>query len=262
MKRLFASPLFCIFGLLATACASAAPTEDTASVESNVDAADAVKLIDAFTRDCPPVSGCTTSPGFDATIEVKNLGYEKKVEVVATTNGETWRTTSAHFVRSVGSGRELWAIESAQPVTQFAVAYTVGGRTYWDNNEGNDYRFVKYATAAFLRSSMLGAPTGALEGEGTASAQVRGFVFAQPAERTPALRVVYTDDGWRTVKHAEAVLAGRYDALDAWKYSLPVAATIRASDIEIAFELQHPRGTSWDNNYGLNYRIVNGKISH
>ena len=85
-------------------------------------------------------------------ILVKNLAFAKQVAIVYTTNG--WATfqnalgifqkrfpppSTPHQVQS-----ELWHVSvSLSPGAsgQFAVFYTVGGNTYWDNNFGANYSF-------------------------------------------------------------------------------------------------------------------------
>lgn len=83
----------------------------------------------------------------DAQVAVKNLGYEKNVLAVYTTDG--WRTVQraqATYQYSP-SGYEYWTL--AMPVNagaaeiELAVSYTVNGRTYWDNNFGRNYTLSK-----------------------------------------------------------------------------------------------------------------------
>ncbi len=96
-----------------------------------------------------------SSGGFGGDIDVRNLGYAKRVAVIYTT--DNWAHTQvvdAHFVPSyaVGDGSyvtnpnaygvERWFFnvpgELATLVT-FAVVYTINGQTYWDNNFGQNY---------------------------------------------------------------------------------------------------------------------------
>jgi hypothetical protein len=95
--------------------------------------------------------------GFNGAVDVANLGYAKEVSVVYTTDG--WATTNVLAAQFRGTlnvscgeddsipspnpeGVEQWVFAdksvTASPVT-FAVAYTVLGTTYWDNNLGQNY---------------------------------------------------------------------------------------------------------------------------
>jgi hypothetical protein len=95
--------------------------------------------------------------GFNGAVDVANLGYAKDVSVVYTTDG--WATTKVLGATFQGTGNvgcgeddsipspnpegvEHWTFAdssvTASSVT-FAVAYAVGGTTYWDNNLGQNY---------------------------------------------------------------------------------------------------------------------------
>jgi hypothetical protein len=94
----------------------------------------------------------------DVSIDVKNLAYAKAVTVVYTTdNWVTAHEASASFsggytygyayIQSPNvKGVERWQAHiPAVPGTslQFAVRYTVGGQTYWDNNFGQNYQLTR-----------------------------------------------------------------------------------------------------------------------
>ena len=83
---------------------------------------------------------------------VKNIGFEKQVAIVYTTNG--WLTLQHAFgsySQSLAPVRlphqpnaELWEIVApvrAGESGQFAAFLTVAGTTYWDNNFGANYSF-------------------------------------------------------------------------------------------------------------------------
>jgi len=95
--------------------------------------------------------------GFNGAVDVANLGYAKAVNVVYTTDG--WATTNvlaAAFQGTLNSGCneddsipspnpegvEHWTFADSSLTASsvfFAVAYTVNGATYWDNNLGQNY---------------------------------------------------------------------------------------------------------------------------
>jgi hypothetical protein len=96
--------------------------------------------------------GVDPSGTLNVDVLIKNLAFVKQVAIVFTVNG--WLT----FSNALGSFQrmfppstlphqiqsELWKISvpvTAGPSRKFAVFYTVGGFTYWDNNFGLDYSF-------------------------------------------------------------------------------------------------------------------------
>ncbi len=98
----------------------------------------------------------TNQSVFSGSIDVRNLAYNKKVEVIYST--DNWQTTKIAPAKYVGPyytvgysqyinspnihGIERWTfMEYIGNVSnvEFAISYTVNGISYWDNNYGNNY---------------------------------------------------------------------------------------------------------------------------
>ena len=75
-------------------------------------------------------------------VNVANLGFQKAVFVRATANQwETWEDIPAEFLSSdaeLERDRFTFSLPFETQV-EFAIAYTVQGMTFWDNNKGNNY---------------------------------------------------------------------------------------------------------------------------
>ena len=97
---------------------------------------------------------------FNINVDVRNLGYEKQVEVHYTTDG--WKTTAVKFLEytkyfRVGyaqylispnkNGIEKWEapifVDETINVLEFVIRYEVDGQEYWDNNFGKNYKLRK-----------------------------------------------------------------------------------------------------------------------
>jgi hypothetical protein len=81
----------------------------------------------------------------DGIVQVRDIAYEKQVRVVYTEDGwATHGSVDGVYVRGPNlQSIEEWDFvipEVSVPDLEFAVAYTAGGRTYWDNNFGSNYR--------------------------------------------------------------------------------------------------------------------------
>lgn len=74
-------------------------------------------------------------------VAVRDLGFEKKVTVVYST--DHWATTKsveARFDRSSGAGVEVWRFAIPERTSlEAAISYSANGQTYWDNNFGRNY---------------------------------------------------------------------------------------------------------------------------
>jgi len=92
--------------------------------------------------------------GRTLTLDVRNLGYHKDIQVVYTTNnwassnsvsatyqngylyGYSWTATPTQ------AGFEFWnATIPSGPGTKYFISYTIDGQTYYDNNFGQDYSY-------------------------------------------------------------------------------------------------------------------------
>jgi hypothetical protein len=94
-----------------------------------------------------PMSICASIRG---EIEVLNIAYAKKVSVLFSTGNNVWVEAPANYLASVDGNYEVWSFNSkltdsgasyAEKSIQMAVKYVVGGHTYWDNNNGQNYKF-------------------------------------------------------------------------------------------------------------------------
>lgn len=82
-------------------------------------------------------------------LQLKNLGYQKDVKVIYTT--DNWATTnevSAEYDRftSANDSVEIWdySFETTQSDIQYKLSYTVNGTTYIDDNFGDYYTVTVY----------------------------------------------------------------------------------------------------------------------
>lgn len=229
-------------------------------------AADEVRLIYATSAGCPPTSGCFRDQRFAGRIEVANLAYHKQVRVVYSAPGGVWRHIDAHHVRTSPDGsRDVFEFD-ARPVRvqRFAVAYTVGGQTYWDNNGGVDYWLRAYEYDAVLGHGVDigGAQVVAYDAPGDGVLDVHLLVRNRAADKV--IRAHYTEDGWRTVREARgAYLATLGSNLEVWGLAIPLADDRPAASdaVFMAFELRWPGGAAWDNNLGLDHLLVGGELS-
>lgn len=74
-------------------------------------------------------------------ISLRNLAFDKAVQVLCEDQDGIWRPYPATFERFIGPERELWSTPSL-PVhhpLRFRIEYQAGGQRFQDNNGGQDY---------------------------------------------------------------------------------------------------------------------------
>lgn len=84
------------------------------------------------------------NPYIDIGVVVKNLAYNKEIKVRYTTdNWATYKEANLSYYRSSTDGSmEYWTTDidgDDSDGFQYCISYTVNGKTYWDNNFGQNY---------------------------------------------------------------------------------------------------------------------------
>lgn len=193
-------------------------------------------------------------------VAVANLDYTKSVTIVAQGAGGAWFEIPASYERSAGDNKEIWGAYTNTDLTQFAVRYTVLGQTYWDSQNGANYTLVGQGQNLYHGINVLAARPASLYGTSSSAslaAYVRNLAYGKQ------VNVVYTTDGWATVRTAPlgyeyreyygyGSAASPDDAgIELWSGSFDVGSS--ASRIDYAVSYQVNGQTYWDNNRGANY---------
>jgi hypothetical protein len=194
---------------------------------------------------------------FDVLVE--NASYEKNVGIVWTTNH--WRDTdtcSLAFAETMVDGRERWSgtCEVAHgPVEEIELAAfaTLGGTTYWDSRDGQNYVLAFDPLTGFPPSPATGVVArGAIEPAPTESdfpvfrGAARGYDF--PGAKSAA--IVFTIDGWQITQVLPATVEA--DGHFWWSQTLPR----EAERVEYAVVYRVGDSELWANNGGANYVLA------
>lgn len=214
-----------------------------------------IRLAWAFSARCPPVAGCTLAEQLDGVVEVKNLAYDKQVFVSFKDAADQWQRVAAKYLAPAADGNEAWEFH-LPPGSEFALAVTQNGHTTWDNNHGANYRVQRYGTDALVVGRLVAGMNGTVQ-PGLAS----GWVFVVNAAYSKSISVVYTDDAWRTTRTAVAHYASTFPSgVEAWHFDAPLAANAREQDLQFATAWTVGASSGWDNDFGRNYRALNGQL--
>uniref|UniRef100_A0A3B5KWL9 Protein phosphatase 1 regulatory subunit n=1 Tax=Xiphophorus couchianus TaxID=32473 RepID=A0A3B5KWL9_9TELE len=120
------------------------------ALEFKQPSADYLDFRNRLIRNCVSLENCSLQErSLTGTIKVRNVGYEKSVQVRVTY--DSWATFSdvdCSFLNNVYGCQdtdtfafelELPAYTPPQNRIEFCICFRVQGQTYWDNNEGKNY---------------------------------------------------------------------------------------------------------------------------
>ncbi len=262
--------LFTLFLAVATGCAPAVQGDEELGFDGTEQALTAgapVRLLWAKTD-----SGCVTyrlgtcennlaQAVLKGYVEVDNLAYNKQVTVRYQAQGGEWVDAVARYVAPSGANSEAWYFET-EPKTYtdrlgtefpFAIRYSVGGQTYWDNNAGQNYR-VGGGPRTFSPSFVLEATNLALTELRWGLDQVNAQVALKNLGAEKNVSVVYSTDGWRTVQTAQGTFQYSSSGYELWSLAMPVG--VEATSIELAVSYTVNGQTYWDSNFGRDYALT------
>lgn len=211
-------------------------------------------------------------------VEIENLAYTKQVVIHYSAGSAAWTTVNAVYVASIGNNREIWKFTTGETVYlprwggcsfDFAVEYKVNGRSYWDNNNGSNYKIDCGGVGVSRPQQVLSGSALYTEGYNvsvvwtgpyTADKTLAGTIVLKNLDYTKSVKVRYTTDNWATVKEANGVWVsmittptGGATGLEKWSFS--VALPSGAATVKFAVSYTVGNVTYWDNNWGRNYTV-------
>lgn len=219
-------------------------------------AAGEVQLLNDRSDECPTAVNCGHANYLNATIEVKNIAYTKLVGIRYKNSAGAWVNSAAQYFMPSNPGKEVWIAYLPEPSTSYAIYYTVNGVTYWDNNNGKNY-----SNARLRSDAQLGTALGDVQGTWSPAANgkpaaLNGDLLIKDMGPNKVVKAVYTEDNWATTKVGYATYKSTFPSgVQNWTFSLPTAATVTNSKVQLAFHYTWTGGSEWDNSFGKNYGL-------
>lgn len=214
---------------------------------------------------------------------VANLGPTKTVYAHTLFSNGYWLDIPFFYNRPAANGMEVWTadvhgdLDTYGTMLTFALKYTVNGQTYWDNNNGANYKITPDGGVLLAAGiNVYNGPyyPGVPVNVGTDNVYT-GYVTVRNLAPAKQVKVVYTTDGWATTQTASANYSPAFwtafytagfpptaiskvanpnaYGVEEWTYSLPVGAT--ATQLHYAISYTVNGQTYWDNNFGRNYSV-------
>lgn len=206
-------------------------------------------------------------------VRVQNLSPTKSVSVRQKLADGTWKDYALTYQGAADAGYETWSAFIGWNITQnapkfaddFCFFMTANGSTYWDNNGGQNYKLS--ANGGDLLGPTLNVLLYSASGYknySTGNAVFTGTVLVRNLAPTKKVTIVYTLDGWKTTKTAQATYVASYFpsygyqifspnayGVERWDWSIDSGKTTTAIAYAISYDVNG--STYWDNNYGRNY---------
>jgi hypothetical protein len=180
---------------------------------------------------------------------VENLGFQKELYIHANLNG-VWTDIPMQFEKSAGNGQEIWTLRIDRGVQynlDFAVRYQVNGKTFWDNNNNQNFQLDSSEGRRLFGVNVLAA----------GDFFVRDYFFhsaitVKNIGSVKQVDVIYSTDNWATTKVAYAVFDHIHPGYEneEWHFDIDVSG---AHEIKYAISYRVNGVTYWDNNFGSNY---------
>jgi hypothetical protein len=244
-----------VFSISACGAGAEEAADDVEALHGN----DNVRLLSATLGggDC---SFCTT---LGARIAVRNLAYDKEVELTWSVVGQSG-TAPARYLSSAGNGWEIWWVPLWAPAylpsplvqgdqVSLGVRYRVNGASYEDNG----YQMVLDSDGT-ARAALVGRDRNVAVAWETGSAGRGGYSYAVViAVRNLAyakrVELVYSTDQWASVQVAQATwMSGPADnGAELW---LVYGPQMSSFDYAVSYTVEGR--TYWDNNFGANFHVT------
>jgi hypothetical protein len=211
--------------------------------------------------------------------EVAKSRFSRKVTIHHQMIDGSWQDFPMNFLRAGGADFDVWAFEDDYSNSYYdtsdhidygnayAIKLEVNGKTYWDNNNGNNY-IQDVSEGMYLRDGLnisADTYTSYLGSNGfnkvlNVEADVRNIAFQKE------VTLVYTTNNWQTTSTAPLNFAQYYSigngavlpnpnvfGIERWTTTVSLPLSVKNVQYAISYKVNGQ--TFWDNNYGRNYRL-------
>jgi hypothetical protein len=189
-------------------------------------------------------------PGALFQLIVQNIASEKRVSVWAESSGQ-WGEIPACFIESLPGNLELWRATGGDREGEFVAKLEASGHTFWDDNNGKNYRFPQARGELDVLSGRSDPVV--LADAAFTSGGLRVYVVVTHDDDTKEVGILYTVDNWATqqvvsARHACTAPSGA----EIWQVDEFVSP---AHDVRLAVFCRAGGSEHWDNNFGRDYSL-------
>jgi hypothetical protein len=203
------------------------------------------------------------------TARVQNIGFTKDVALHYNSGGN-WTEVPLAW-KSNFDDYDVFFVSEHQLVEEFVLRYSIGGITFWDNNDGLNYHFANRAAVIGGNVSLKKATSrrGTEAGGGFVfdTSWIEGEIYVNNLSPIKEVGIRLSTDGGINWKDVDASFAGpaagdaaTFDASTAelWTFKSPeLNFDPTANQFQfVVFYRNIPTGEDfWDDNFGQNYKV-------
>jgi len=201
--------------------------------------------------------------------KVKNIAAAKDVAVLYTPDGGTWKELPMTFASHFGD-YDIFSGTPNEQVLQFAIRYSAAGSTFFDNNAGQDYRFVSNVAAVggnvVLNKATARRGNQAGGGFVFTTSWLEGQILVNNLAFAKDVGVRLSADGGLTWHDTSGSFAGAHSdggifvgpGAEVWQFKTPeLNLDPSAGDFRFAvfYRVLSTGQIFWDNNFGQDYKV-------
>ncbi|MEW7288941.1 hypothetical protein [Aquimarina sp. 2304DJ70-9] len=214
------------------------------------------------------------------TVKVADLAFDKQVSIYHEKVDGTWEEIPLSYSMGIDDQNELWTTEynlggyGVSPVydDEFVVKYEVNGNTYWDNNNGANYKMSRsdgYLLADANANANVSVDT---DYDGMSYVpyydqnSMRVTVDVRNLAPNKEVGVVYTTDGWQTQNYFTLNFQRYWTSgpfffiqspnqfdIERWSGNVRFDKSLNTVEYVVVYKVNGQE--YWDNNYGKNHKL-------
>jgi hypothetical protein len=216
-----------------------------------------------------PGGGITGVNSTTFSTKVQNIAFEKDVAVHYREAGGTWAEKALAWQKAFGA-YDLFALsDNTFVTTEFVLRYSVARQTFWDNNDGANYRVDEIGPNTVGGQVVLKIATarrGSQAGGGFVftTSWVEGEILVNNLSFHKQVGIRLSSNSWASFADTLASLSGvvpvaeGLSGVEVWKFKTP-ELNLDESTPEFTFAVFYNDLDTgqwfWDNDFGQDYRL-------
>jgi hypothetical protein len=233
-----------------------------------------VRLKYAESDNFSPGGGVTGVNNTKVTVKVQNIAFAKNVVLHYSQSG-VWTEKPLTWQKNFATYDLFTRSDNTFVTTDFVIRYSVDGQTFWDDNNGANYKIDGSRPNTVGGNIVLNKATarrGSQAGGGFVftTSWVEGEILVKNLSFNKRVGIRLTTNGWVTFQDTDAVFNGNepvavgLSQVEVWKFKTPELNLDQSNPNFMFSVFYNDLNTGqwfWDNNFGLDYTLSKTDLS-